>query len=39
VQTQGATGDITADEVRPIAQGTGLTYRYLDENTVTVVRW
>jgi len=38
VQTQGATGDITADEAfDQLLTGTGLTYRYLDENTVTVV--
>jgi len=38
VQTQGATGDITADEAfDQLLTGTGLTYRYLDENTVTVM--
>ena len=38
VRTQGATGDITADEAfDQLLTGTGLTYRYLDENTVTVV--
>jgi iron complex outermembrane receptor protein len=38
VRTQGATGDITANEAfDQLLSGTGLTYRYLDENTVTVV--
>jgi iron complex outermembrane recepter protein len=38
VRTQGATGDITANEAfDQLLTGTGLTYRYLDENTVTVV--
>jgi iron complex outermembrane recepter protein len=38
VQTRGANGDITADEAfDQLLTGTGLTYRYLDENTVTVV--
>jgi outer membrane receptor protein involved in Fe transport len=39
VQTHGANGDITANEAfDQLLDGTGLTYRYLDENTVTVVR-
>ena len=38
VQTHGANGDITANEAfDQLLEGTGLTYRYLDENTVTVV--
>jgi iron complex outermembrane receptor protein len=38
VQTRGANGDITANEAfDQLLNGTGLTYRYLDENTVTVV--
>jgi iron complex outermembrane recepter protein len=38
VLTRGANGDITADEAfDQLLTGTGLTYRYLDENTVTVV--
>jgi hypothetical protein len=38
VRTQGASGDITANEAfDQLLSGTGLTYRYLDENTVTVV--
>jgi outer membrane receptor protein involved in Fe transport len=38
VQTRGASGDITADEAfDQLLNGTGLTYRYLDENTVTVI--
>jgi hypothetical protein len=37
IQTQGAEGEITADEAfEQLLKGTGLTYRYLDENTVTV---
>ena len=37
LQTQGAEGDISADEAfDQLLKGTGLTYRYLDENTVTV---
>ncbi|HEY2635736.1 MAG TPA: TonB-dependent receptor plug domain-containing protein, partial [Steroidobacteraceae bacterium] len=39
VQTRGANGEITANEAfDQLLDGTGLTYRYLDENTVTVVR-
>ncbi|MGA2777526.1 MAG: TonB-dependent receptor [Steroidobacteraceae bacterium] len=38
LRTAGAEGDITADEAfRQLLLGTGLTYRYLDENTVTVI--
>jgi iron complex outermembrane recepter protein len=37
IQTNGAEGDISADEAfEQLLKGTGLTYRYLDENTVTV---
>ena len=38
VQTRGADGDITANEAfDQLLDGTGLTYRYLDANTVTIV--
>ena len=38
VRTRGANGDITANEAfDQLLDGTGLTYRYLDENTVTVI--
>lgn len=38
VRTRGADGDITAEEAfDQLLTGTGLTYRYLDEKTVTVV--
>ena len=38
VQTRGANGEITANEAfDQLLDGTGLTYRYLDENTVTIV--
>jgi iron complex outermembrane recepter protein len=38
MQTRGANGDITANEAfDQLLDGTGLTYRYLDENTVTVI--
>ena len=38
VRTRGANGDITANEAfDQLLDGTGLTYRYLDENTVTIV--
>ena len=38
VRTRGAAGDITADEAfDQLLDGTGLTYRYLDDNTVTVI--
>jgi hypothetical protein len=36
--TQGASGDITADEAfKQLLSGTGLTFRYLDGHTVTVI--
>jgi hypothetical protein len=38
LRTLGADGDITAEEAfNQLLTGTGLTYRYLDENTVTIV--
>jgi hypothetical protein len=38
LRTLGADGNITADEAfNQLLMGTGLTYLYLDENTVTVV--
>jgi len=38
VRTRGANGDLTANEAfDQLLDGTSLTYRYLDENTVTVV--
>jgi iron complex outermembrane receptor protein len=38
LRTRGARGDITAEEAfDQLLTGTGLTYRYLDEKTVTVV--
>jgi iron complex outermembrane recepter protein len=38
VHTRGANGNITANEAfEQLLEGTGLTYRYLDENTVTVM--
>ena len=38
VRTRGANGDITANEaLDQLLDGTGLTYRYLDDNTVTVI--
>ena len=38
VGTNGANGDITTDEAfNQLLLGTGLAYRYLDDNTVTVV--
>ena len=37
-QTQGATGELTMDEaLTQLLSGTGLTYRYLDEQTITIV--
>ena len=37
-QSNGIAGDVTADEaLRGMLSGTGLTYRYLDANTVTIV--
>src|ERR1700722_8280790 len=36
LRTQGAVGEFTADEaLKQLLKGTGLTYRYLDERTVT----
>jgi outer membrane receptor protein involved in Fe transport len=38
VHTRGADGDITINEAfEQLLNGTGLTYRYLDDNTVTVI--
>src|SRR5262249_32247268 len=38
LQTKGASGDLTVDEaLQQLLVGTGLTFRYLDENTVTIV--
>jgi iron complex outermembrane receptor protein len=38
VRTQGAAGEFTSDEaLRQLLRGTGLTYRYLDENTITIL--
>lgn len=38
LRTHGADGDSTAEEAfNQLLMGTGLTYRYLDENTVTIV--
>lgn len=37
LRTQGASGELTADEaLRQLLSGTGLTFRYLDEKTVTI---
>jgi iron complex outermembrane recepter protein len=37
-QTHGASGELTRDEaLSQILGGTGLTYRYLDDNTVTIM--
>ena len=37
VQTQGAVGEFTTDEaLKRLLTGTGLTYRYLDDKTVTI---
>jgi len=37
LRTQGASGNLTpADALKQLLQGTGLSYQYLDENTVTV---
>jgi iron complex outermembrane recepter protein len=39
VRTAGASGDLTRDEALvQLLKGTGLTYRFLDDNTVTIVR-
>jgi iron complex outermembrane receptor protein len=38
MQTRGATGTLTADEaLSKLLAGTGLTFRYLDQDTVTIV--
>ena len=38
ITTNGANGDITANQaLEQLLSGTGLTYRYLDDNTVTVI--
>ena len=38
IRTDGANGDMTANEaLQQLLSGTGLTYRYLDDNTVTVI--
>ena len=38
ITTNGADGDITANQaLEQLLSGTGLTYRYLDDNTVTVI--
>ncbi len=38
LRTNGATGELTPDEaLRQLLDGTGLTYRYLDEKAVTIV--
>jgi iron complex outermembrane recepter protein len=38
LQTPGAVGEITTDEaLTKILTGTGLTYRYLNDNTITIV--
>lgn len=37
-RTRGASGDLTSDQaLEQLLSGTGLTYRYLDEKTVTIV--
>ena len=38
IRTDGANGNMTANEaLQQLLSGTGLTYRYLDDNTVTVI--
>ena len=38
IRTNGANGDITANQaLEQLLSGTGLTYRYLDDKTVTVI--
>jgi iron complex outermembrane recepter protein len=38
LRTQGTVGDLTAEEaLKKLLKGTGLSYRYLDEKTVTVL--
>src|SRR3984957_10676519 len=37
-RTQGVSGDLTVDEaLKALLSGTGLTYRYLDDQTITIV--
>jgi iron complex outermembrane recepter protein len=39
IHTQGAVGEYTSDEaLKQLLKGSGLTYRYLDEKTITVTR-
>jgi iron complex outermembrane recepter protein len=39
LRTHGAVGEFTSEEaLRQLLTGTGMTFRYLDENTVTIVR-
>jgi iron complex outermembrane recepter protein len=39
LRTQGAVGSLTSDEVlTKVLSGTGLTYKYLDSNTVTIMQ-
>ncbi len=38
VRTRGASGEMTSEEVlRQLLSGTGLTYRYVDQRTVTII--
>ena len=38
IRSQGAVGELTSDEaIQVLLKGTGLTYHYLDEHTVTIV--
>jgi iron complex outermembrane receptor protein len=38
VRTSGAVGELTSDEaLTQLLNGTGLTYRYIDDNTVTII--
>ncbi len=38
LRTQGAVGSLTSDEaLGKVLHGTGLTYKYLDDNTVTII--
>jgi iron complex outermembrane recepter protein len=39
LQTQGAVGEFTPEEaLKQLLKGTGMTYRYLDEKTITIMR-
>ena len=39
IRTQGASGELTtAEALEQLLRGTGLTYRYVDEKTVTIIR-